>query len=46
MHCDSAISFNFAADEGMDRKYVANIDASFSRAGTIFVPGIIADRIK
>ena len=37
---------NFAAGEGMDRKYVANIDADFSHAGTLFIPGIIADRIK
>lgn len=37
---------NFAAEEQMDRKYVANIDASFSHVGTLFVPGIIADRIK
>ena len=30
----------------MDCKYVANINASFSHAGTLFMPGIIADRIK
>jgi len=37
---------NFAAEEGMDRKFIANIDASFSHSGVLFVPGIIADRIK
>ncbi|MBR6187589.1 MAG: DUF4143 domain-containing protein [Prevotella sp.] len=37
---------NFATEESMDRKYVANIDANFSHAGTLFIPGIIADRIK
>ena len=36
---------NFASEEGMHRKFVANINASSYYKEAQFIPGILADRI-
>lgn len=36
---------NFATEEGMHRKFIANINASSCYKETQFIPGILADRI-
>ena len=36
---------NFAAEEGIDRKFIANINATFIHRETQFVPGVFANRI-